>query len=1161
MTRLSIQAIAPRLKETKAIPQTASIVAISVGILVLIGWGLNVPLFKSGLPDLPTMKVNTAVGFILAGVSLWLNVGERAEGRRGRESEEGERAERSERKNRFYRAMGQGCALAVLSIGLLTLSQYLLGWNLGIDKLLVRGAPEEVYPGRMGGTTAINFILSGAALWLIGQKNHHRHDIAQVLTLAIALFSLLALMGYVYGVEAFYTGIVRGTRVALHTSLTFLVLSVGILLDRADRGFMAILTSNLHGGLVIRHLLPGAIAVPLILGWLKLQGEQAGYYNSAFGTSLLVVSIVIFYLSLIWRNAIFLNRLDRDRQQSEERFRQMAETIQDVCWISKPQHGQLLYVSPAYETIWGRSCESLYANYYGWLEAIHPEDRERIEQILSKQILTGRYDEEYRVVRPDGSIRWVRDRGFPTWGDRGELLYAVGIAEDITERHLTSEVQRRLVECAKLKGYEFFACLVRLLAETLDARYAFVAEVSQEMGRWGDGEMGRKESYPPLLAGEGLGAAVSLPNGERSRSKTIAVWVNGEWQENFEYALAGTPCQEVISQGVCFYPEGTAELFPDDRLLAEMGIDSYLGTPLRAADGTVLGLLVVMSDRPLALQLQAENLIQMVAGQAAAEMERLQTETSLRQSEERLRMALENSPVTLFAQDRDLRYTWVYNPQQNFSLNETIGKRDADLLPPEDADLLTAIKRQVLETGIGTRQEVEIAIGGQQTYYDLLVEPWRARTGEVIGITCAAIDMTARQHSEMALQESEERLRVALEAAHMGTWRWHIPTNLETRDAKLNQLFGLETRPSIQSGKDFVFHVHPEDRPDTIAAFERSLQDRSPFALEYRIVCPDGTVRWLLDKGTVLCDSENRPLYMTGACLDITDRKRSEQEREQLLVREQRARSAAESVNRLKDEFLAVLSHELRSPLNPIQAWAQILQTRQLPAEKVKQGLEIIERNAKLQTQLVDDLLDVSRILRGQMALEATPVNLIEVITGAISSVRLAAEAKSIDLRLSVPDLRSAAGRNPRYIVAGDAARLQQIVWNLLSNAVKFTPNGGRVDICLKRVEGEQGNLNSEFRIPNSELQTACARITVSDTGLGISPEFLPYVFDCFRQADGSNSRKFGGLGLGLAIVRHLIELHGGTIQAQSPGEGLGATFTVNLPLMANGSTNVESDF
>ncbi len=245
--------------------------------------------------------------------------------------------------------------------------------------------------------------------------------------------------------------------------------------------------------------------------------------------------------------------------------------------------------------------------------------------------------------------------------------------------------------------------------------------------------------------------------------------------------------------------------------------------------------------------------------------------------------------------------------------------------------------------------------------------------------------------------------------------------------------------------------------------------------------------------------------------------------RAHLYEAEQRARTAAEEANRIKDEFLAVLSHELRSPLNPILGWTSLLRSRKLDQKATDRALETIERNAKLQTQLIEDLLDVSRILRGKLVLNVAPVNLVTTIEAALETVHLAAQAKTIQIQTR---LDANVG-----LVLGDSSRLQQVIWNLLSNAVKFTPPAGQVEVRLERVG-------------------AYAQIQVKDNGKGISPEFVPYVFDYFRQADSTTTRKFGGLGLGLAIVRHLTELHGGSVFVDSPGEGLGATLGVRLPLM-----------
>lgn len=287
---------------------------------------------------------------------------------------------------------------------------------------------------------------------------------------------------------------------------------------------------------------------------------------------------------------------------------------------------------------------------------------------------------------------------------------------------------------------------------------------------------------------------------------------------------------------------------------------------------------------------------------------------------------------------------------------------------------------------------------------------------------------------------------------------------------------------------------------------------------------------------------------LTGAVFilsNITERKQAEtllqdqnDRLNQLMISLQEQTEQAQQANRIKDEFLAVLSHELRSPLNPILGWARILQTSQQDAAKTQYALETIERNAKLQAQLIEDLLDVSRILQGKLSLNTVPIGLTFTIKAALETVRLAAEAKSIQIE-SIFESNIAQ-------VLGDSGRLQQVVWNLLSNAIKFTPHGGRVKVQLKRINDEGKGMNEVDTHP-----LKYAQIIVSDTGKGISGDFLPYVFDYFRQADGTTTRRFGGLGLGLAIVRHLVELHGGTVQAASPGEGLGATFTVKLPFIA----------
>jgi PAS domain S-box-containing protein len=405
----------------------------------------------------------------------------------------------------------------------------------------------------------------------------------------------------------------------------------------------------------------------------------------------------------------------------------------------------------------------------------------------------------------------------------------------------------------------------------------------------------------------------------------------------------------------------------------------------------------------------------------------------------------------------------------------------------------------------------------------------RARRGaEVMALESLRREKDLRRIQCEAL-ESEERFRITANNASVMIW-------MAGRDKLcdwFNQSWMAFTGRALEQeiGNGWTEGVHPDDVEGCLGMYTSAFDARRPFEMEYRLRRHDGEYRWLLDKGVPRYTSDGEFEGYVGTCIDIHDRKQGEQERAALLAKAEAAYRDAEAANRSKDEFLATVSHELRTPLNAILGWTQLLlagdakgaNTANAAAdERRRRGLETVVRNAKLQAQLIDDLLDVSRIISGKMRLDVQPTDLAAVIDAAVEAIRPAAEAKQIQLRRVLDPF---AGP-----VMGDPARLQQVVWNLLSNAVKFTPKGGRTEVRLERV--------------NSHVE-----ILVADTGAGITPEFLPHVFERFRQLDASTTRRHGGLGLGLAIVRHLVELHGGTVRVKSPGEGQGSTFIVGLPL------------
>ncbi|NDJ18966.1 sensor histidine kinase [Myxacorys almedinensis] len=405
-------------------------------------------------------------------------------------------------------------------------------------------------------------------------------------------------------------------------------------------------------------------------------------------------------------------------------------------------------------------------------------------------------------------------------------------------------------------------------------------------------------------------------------------------------------------------------------------------------------------------------------------------------------------------------------------------------------------------------------------------------------------------HSQFALKSTEDRLRLALESAHVGAWEWNLKSGELSWSENVAAVLGLSPEAFTKTFEGWLECIHPSDRDLVVQRFNQAIETRlvqgvvpkeSQLSSRYRLVTPSGEVRWLHCKGRVEYDETGQPTRLVGITQDITDRKQIEQrlrqyvrERTQLLKQEQAAREEAEIENHSKDEFLAVVTHELRSPLNAILGWANLLRTRNLDLTASDRALETIERNAKAQSRLIEDLLDVSRIIRGKLHLARVVVNLHSTIETAVDAVRFSAEQKQIQIAaISAPQNSDKTAPSP-VRVAGDPSRLQQVVLNLLTNAVKFTPNGGQVTVDVSALTEE-----------------SMAQIMVSDTGIGISPKFLPHVFDRFRQSEDAEVGMGKGLGLGLAIVHQLVELHGGTVQVKSDGEGKGTTFTVKLPLVS----------
>jgi PAS domain S-box-containing protein len=452
-----------------------------------------------------------------------------------------------------------------------------------------------------------------------------------------------------------------------------------------------------------------------------------------------------------------------------------------------------------------------------------------------------------------------------------------------------------------------------------------------------------------------------------------------------------------------------------------------------------------------------------------------------------------------------------------YTADEAIGQSILLIIPPERRDEETEILARIRRgEAIEHFETVRVTKDGTRVELSITVSPVRNAKGDVIGASKIARDISDRRRHE----EVRARLAAIVDSSDDAIVSKTLDGTITSWNRGAEKIFGYSAQEAV--GRHITLIIPPERHLEEESVLARIARGEAVEHFETVRVTKGGARRHVSLSISPVRNARGEIIGASKIARDITDRVRAEAERAELLAREQSAREEAEALNRSKDQFLAVLSHELRTPLNAIYGWARMLGDAQLDPKLRARGVDAIFRNAKAQLQLVEDLLDVSRIITGNMRLELRPVALKPVIETALDAVRPAAAAKEIDLQSTLDE---AAGT-----VLGAPERLQQVVWNLLMNAVKFTPRRGRIEVHLRRASSQ-------------------VEIVVHDSGEGIGPEMLPHVFERFRQGDTSTTRVHGGLGIGLALVRHLVDLHGGTVTAASPGLGQGATFIVRLPV------------
>ncbi len=787
--------------------------------------------------------------------------------------------------------------------------------------------------------------------------------------------------------------------------------------------------------------------------------------------------------------AIERHRSEEALHESEARIRTFADAAPAMLWVTEPD-GSCSFLSRGWYEFTGQTeADGL---GYGWLNAVHPDDRaasgDRFRAANERQ---ESFALEYRIRHADGTYRWAIDAGRPRFAADGAFLGFVGSVIEITDRKRAEEDAQflgRLGEALRHAEDEdaLLQALCELTAHHFDASHCAFGRIGHD----------------------GTAAVVAHEHRTGDVPSMLGRYPLAAYPEAWNAALrAGQP---VAVTDVAAHAAADGQ--PADR---PGHLRSLLVQPV-LRDNVWVGSLVLNRVEPRAWTESAVRLVGIAAERGWLALERLRAERAVRESQLHLKLTTEAARVGTWqwnVQTGELAWSalhkalWGYDPARQLGYTEW-----ARLIHPDDLHRAEAAIQACLErrtsaydveyriTPVGESQTRWIRSTGQAVFDE---------AGRALLMQGVSLDITARKLAEEALRESEQRFRLLADAAPVLIWISDTTRARTWFNRRWLEFVGCTLPEGVGDG--WVQGIHPDDLDRCLRTYVTAFDARQDFTTEYRLRRHDGEYRWMLDNGIPTFGPGGEFTGYLGSCLDITERKQTE--------------ATLLNANRVKDEFLATLSHELRTPLNAVLGWAQMLRTGALRAEMAERAFDSLERNARAQTQLVDDLLDVSRIVSGKLQIRDEIVDLPAVTRDAVDTVRATASARQVALRLDVDVPAPCA-------VRGDPDRLRQIVWNLLSNAIKFTPAGGRVDVVLRPTGAE-------------------VEIVVRDSGVGIDAEFLPYVFDRFRQADSTTTRRYGGLGLGLAIVRHLTEAHGGVVSAESDGPDRGATFTIRLPLVA----------
>ena len=877
-------------------------------------------------------------------------------------------------------------------------------------------------------------------------------------------------------------------------------------------------------------------------------------------------------------------------RESEQRFRNMADNAPVMIWITELD-GACSFLSQSWYDFTGQTPETGLG--FGWVDATHPDDKARAHQVFVEANENQQpFRVEYRLRRRNGEYAWAIDSATPRFGDAGEFLGYIGSVIDISERKESEEALRASEDRYRTlfnsidTGFGVLEMLFDARGKPCDYRFIEINPAFEQQTGLRDAAGKRMLELVPNIEQHWIeiygrvaltGEPARFANGSEAMKRWFDVYA-------FRVGAPETRRVAVLFSDVTTRKQHEKALLESDarlRLAIDISRTSTFEIDLQtdAVETDSIGREIYgfELDEPLTFsQIQARfhpedrpeverrvnDAIDPLNNADEFEVEQriIRTDGELRWIRVRGRCFFTGDSETR----QPARCLGTYIDITDSKLHETVLREHSEfnqnVLDSLAAHVAVLDKNGVITTvnqawrqfavenggdptlpgvGVGTNyleacrvdesagndesayiyQGINDVLAGAQKFFSIeypcdspTAKRWFLLTASPLthdsgGVVVSHTNITKRRVAEESLRESEEKFRFLANSISQLAWMADRTGAIFWYNQRWFDYTGTTEREMHEQGWQIV--AHPEEAERVINGFQNSIKSGAAWEETFRMRGANGDYRWFLSRALPIRGDNGETTRWFGTNTDVEELRQ--------------ARKTAEEANRLKDEFLATVSHELRTPLNAILGWANLLRSGNLDAKAVARAIETIERNARSQAQLIEDLLDVSRIITGNLRLDVRPIEPTAFIEAALEAVRPAAESKGVRLQkivdTGVPS------------VSGDHNRLQQVVWNLLSNAVKFTPRDGRVSISLTRV--------------NSHLE-----IAVSDTGEGIAEDFLPFVFDRFRQADGTSTRRHGGLGLGLAIVRHIVELHGGAVSVASDGVGTGSTFTVKLPLV-----------